>query len=314
MKLPGRTIGFGVGILVLITSCAVPSNRHMTPRRALAAAKLDGRVYVAGGWNGDATQLDIVEMFDASSSLWTATVPLNHARSQHALVEVVGSIYAVGGWSAITGLVPQIERWRPGEPSWRDVSTLPSPRREPGVALMAGHIVVAGGFSGSSDADLDGYSSLVEAFEWDTGQWHSLAPLRVPRRGLQLVNVEGVLFAIGGYNPWDGFTATVERYDQQRDAWDTLPWRILPRTWAASAVDESNLVLLGGFNQHGFQSGVEIINIHSGDVCAARLLGTARSWLAAVTTGNHRLATYGGETANGFSNAIEEIEVGCGPD
>ncbi len=94
---------------------------------------------------------------------WRPAPALVIARSQHGLVAARGRLWAVAGWSAERGLVAEIESWAPGEAAWRTVTRLPTPRREPGVAVLRGRIVVAGGFNGGSDADLDGYSGVVEA-------------------------------------------------------------------------------------------------------------------------------------------------------
>lgn len=279
-------------------------------RRALAAATLNGIVYVAGGWNGEATQLARVDAYDPIGQAWRPAPALAIARSQHGLVAARGRLWAVAGWSAERGLVAEIESWAPGEAAWRTVTRLPTPRREPGVAVLGGRIVVAGGFNGASDADLDGYSGVVEAYDLMTGVWMNLSSMSTPRRGLALVNVEDALYALGGYNAWDGFLGVVERYDPGRDVWERLDWTIAPRTWAAGLADGEAIVLIGGFDGSGPLARIERITARTGVSGDLAPLRTARSWLAAAPLVDGRALAVGGETSGGFSDAVETIAAG----
>lgn len=282
----------------------------MTPRRALAAAVLDETIYVTGGWNGEATQLDLVEAFDPATGRWRNAPAMNMARSQHGLVAADGALWAVAGWSAESGLVPQMEMWRPGAQAWRVVTRLLTPRREPGVAMLGRRIVVVGGFNGRDDSDLDGYSAVVEAYDIDTGRWQTLAPLRHPRRGLALLNVYGALFAVGGYDAAEGFMNVVERYDASNDAWQVMDWQLEPRTWAAGVITDDHIVIIGGFNARGQLGLIERVNTRTGTICHPPPLRTPRAWLAAALM-NKKIFTFGGETARGFSDAVEWNEVAC---
>lgn len=298
-------IAFFLGVLAV--SC---SSILFTPRRAFTATMLDGRVYAIGGWNGQATQLNVVESVEPHTMQWRAEPGLNIARSQHASVIADGAIWVIGGWSAERGLVPAVEIFSPNEKTWRMVTNLPTPRREPATALLGRRIIVAGGFNGVNDGDIEGYLDIAEAYELDVHQWQRLARLNTARRGLNLVAVENNLYAINGYAAGDGFLNTVERYDAARDSWQTLDWKIIPRTWAASLVVDNSIIILGGFNRDGFLSTVERIDPSSGAICHPRPLNTPRSWLAATTV-DHRVLTLGGEQTNGIGNTIEMIDVDC---
>lgn len=291
-----------------------PALPPMTARRAFGAAMLDNQIYTVGGWNGTATQLAVVEVFDPDAGMWTVGVPLLVARSQHAVIAAADQLWVVGGWSADAGLVSAVERFSPAQGSWQIVTHLPSPRREPGVAVWHDQIVVAGGFNGQSDADIDGYSDRVDAYDWRTEQWQRLANLQVPRRGLALVVAANQLFAIGGYSAEEGFTNVVEAYDQANARWVIQPWQLTPRTWAAAtALEESRagaIVIAGGYNLDGFLDLVERVEVATGAVCRPAPLMMGRAWFAAVptTTG---LWALGGETATGFTGAVELIATDC---
>lgn len=280
-----------------------PAGQPIAPRRALGAAVLAGQLFVAGGWSGTATQLDTVEVWEASSGRWRAGAALQVARSQHALVAVSGQLWAVAGWSQTRGLVPEMERWAPGA-GWQVAAHLPQPRREPGAAAWDNEIVIAGGFDGASDGDLEGYSTRVDVFDPATRAWRRLPNLAVPRRGLVLVASGGQLFALGGYSAEGGFLNVVERYTRGASAWERLDWPITPRTWAAGVVLGDSVVLAGGYNLEGYQARIERVALATGAACLVRPLREPRAWLAAVPWEGGVL-TLGGEAAGGMTGAVE---------
>jgi len=308
-------------VVCLVTACAAPAFANqlssitnqqstLTPRRAFSAAWLDGKVYATGGWNGQATQLNVVEALDPATMRWRSAPALIMARSQHGMVSADNALWVVGGWSATGGLVREVERLQRDDSEWRVATRLPTPRREPGVTLLGRRIVVAGGFNGSSDADFDGYSSIVEAYDLDTQRWSTLAPLQTPRRGLTLVSSDDSLYAIGGFLAGDAFLNTIEKYDAANDRWQTIMWPIASRTWTAAAVVGGRIILSGGYNHSGFLGLVESIDPRTGSVCRPAALHTPRAWLAAVPF-NSGVLTLGGEDSGGYGNAVEQVDVTC---
>jgi len=294
---------------VVLGACNLQSS-PLTPRRAFTAELLNNRIYTIGGWNGQATQLNVVETLDPQTLQVQSAPTLNIARSQHASVVADNSIWVIGGWSAERGLVSAVQVFSPQTNSWHIATHLPTPRREPAAALLGRRIVVAGGFNGINDGDIEGYSDIVEAYDLDTQQWQRLARLHSPRRGLTMVTFENKLYAIGGYVAGDGYLDTVERYDPDQDAWQTLDWKITPRTWIATVVADNSIVILGGFNRTGFLGLVERVDPRTGKICSPAPMRVPRSWFAAVPMGN-RVLTLGGEEIGRIGNTIEWVNIVC---
>lgn len=288
----------------------VSGNTSIQPRRALAAAVLDRRVYASGGWNGQTTQLDTVEVREPTTGQWAASPSLAVARSQHGMVAAGGKLWVVGGWSATTGLVSAVEMWAPGQRTWAIATNLPTPRREPAVAVLGTMIVVAGGFNGMSDRDIDGYTDRVEAYDFTTGQWRTLPSLPTPRRGLAMVTVDDALYALGGFAAEDGYLSRAERYDMHTNHWIALDWQLAPRTWAAAVVDDGAIVVIGGYDRTGVLGLVERITPSTGAICRPIALRVPRSWLAAVPIPGGML-TLGGEEATHIGGTVETITARC---
>lgn len=290
----------------------LPETSAVTARRALGAATLNEQLYAIGGWNGVATQLDLVEVYDPTTRQWHTGPPLIVARSQHGVVAAGRALWVIGGWHAEHGLVSAVERLAPADTHWQIVTHLPNPRREPGIALWQEQIVVAGGFNGQSDADLEGYSDRVDAYDWRHDRWQRLAKLSVPRRGLVLVTVADRLFAIGGYSAEEGFTNLVEEYDPNAQRWINRAWPLTPRTWVAATglADASALVIAGGYNLDGVLALVERVDIATGEVCHPLPLTAGRAWFAVIPTPSGVVAL-GGETAAGFTGTSEWVATDC---
>jgi N-acetylneuraminic acid mutarotase len=301
---------FALMVLGVVLSACNSQPTTLTPRRAFAAELFNERVYAIGGWNGQATQLNVVEILDPQTFQAQSAPSLNIARSQHASVVADNAIWVIGGWSAERGLVSAVEVFSPRENAWRIATHLPTPRREPAAVLLGRRIVVGGGFDGINDGDVDGYLDTVEAYDLDTQQWYTLARLHSPRRGLTMVAFEHKLYAIGGYVAGDGYLNTVERYNADRDVWQTLDWKIAARTWAATVVADNSIVILGGFNRAGFLGLVERVDPRAGRICHPAPMRVPRSWFAAVSVGNCIL-TLGGEEADGIKNTIEWVNPKC---
>ncbi len=297
------------------TPAALPA--MPTPRRALGVAVHQGLLYAAGGWNGESTQLAVVEIYDPAQNLWRTGPELRTPRSQHSLVSTGDQLWIVGGWSATTGLVSAVDVLDDPAGGWRTATHLPAPRREPGVALWGNEIVVAGGFDGWNDADTDGYSARVDAYDPARNRWRRLASLQQPRRGLSLVTVDKQLYAIGGYGPESpGFLNTVERYAATADRWEVLAWPISARTWAGAvalpAAEGNDLLIAGGYNQTGFLNLVERIDPRTGQICHPPPLTIARAWFGTALAAD-TLLLLGGETAGGFTSSLTQETGECMP-
>ena len=95
---------------------------------------LDGKLWVAGGFDGSSTLLASVEVFDPASNTWDATkAAMTTGRSDHALAVLNGELHAVGGADKTSA-----EKYDPRADSWSVVPgmALPEPM-EAGCAAAA---------------------------------------------------------------------------------------------------------------------------------------------------------------------------------
>lgn len=106
--------------------------------------------------------------------------------------------------------------------SWQRLADLPFPVQEIYPALLGDNIHVAGGFSaqGARVAATDRHIQYSIA----TGNWRELAALPAVRHHPHLATVEGVIYALGGYQPGAAGDWVMQgqtwRYDSAQDRWE----------------------------------------------------------------------------------------------
>ncbi len=67
-----------------------------TARDGLAAAELNGSIYVCGGYNASGP-LSVCERYDHQKDQWETVASMNKGRGRFSLVAANGRLYAVGG-------------------------------------------------------------------------------------------------------------------------------------------------------------------------------------------------------------------------
>jgi N-acetylneuraminic acid mutarotase len=128
-----------------------------TARNHLAGAVVGGRIYAIGGQVGDmheAADVDLVEVYDATSDAWTAGPSLPEARSHINCSTLVlnDRILIIGGESP--GLQRDILQFDPASNVWSAFALLPDPRSTAIAGAINGALVVATGNSPGMTDDL----------------------------------------------------------------------------------------------------------------------------------------------------------------
>ncbi len=172
-----------------------------TPRAFLGAARVGTKIYAIGGQDCVSLfcgrTLDTVEVYDLTTGRWTPGPPLPEPRAAFATAVIDGQIYVIGGYNAQTKRVySSVLALDPRAGEWRWVADLPEKR---------GRVFPSAGVCDGKLAVFDGLSerfSLLRRDAWlydaATGRWTPIAGPKFARVGVQAVNVDGVLYAVGG--------------------------------------------------------------------------------------------------------------------
>jgi N-acetylneuraminic acid mutarotase len=209
-----------------------------TARGETAAAEVDGKLYVAGGYTGLTFAVsDEVDAYDPATNTWTVLAPLPAPRNHAAAAGLDGLLYVSGGGGPSDN-APEANLWAfdPGGRVWTELAPMPEARFAHRMAALDGLLYVVGG---------QGATGAVMIYDPATDAWSTGAEMPLPRNHLAAVAVDGRIWAIGG-RVGGRSVDRVDIYDPGTDSWAAG----LPLPGATSAASEgvlgSVIVISGG--------------------------------------------------------------------
>ncbi|KAK4345535.1 hypothetical protein RND71_035711 [Anisodus tanguticus] len=134
-------------------------------RFSLAAAELDGALYVVGGFDGS-NCLATAERFDPREHAWTKIESMGTKRGSHALVPLRGKLYALGGHDGSQN-VQSIEIYDPRRGTWMIGEPMNYPRGYSAAAVLKESIYVIGGVQSDNEL-IDMIERYKEGEGWQT--------------------------------------------------------------------------------------------------------------------------------------------------
>ncbi len=215
------------------------------PRDGLGGGVVNGVLYAVGG-NNFGTFVETVEAYDPSTDAWTTKTSMPTPRGDFVGVGVVnGVLYAVGGMNNGFTQLGTVEAYDPGTNAWSTKASMPTPRSGLAVGVVNGVLYAVGGYTspGNNPSDIVG---TVQAYDPSTDTWTTKSSMPTPRKDLAVGVVNGVLYAVGGYD--GGFLGTVEAYNPGTDTWTTKASLPVPRYGSGVGVVNGVLYAVSGYN------------------------------------------------------------------
>jgi N-acetylneuraminic acid mutarotase len=166
-----------------------------TPRGALAAVALNGRIHAVGG-SGDGNT-GAHEVYDVAGNRWTAANPMPTARDHLAAVAYQDRVWAIGGRTSFMGRqFDNVEIYDPTTNSWQTGAPLPTGRGGLAATVLRDRVFVFGG-----EAPFRIFNA-TEMYEPAGNRWISKAPMPTPRHGIGAAVVgERIYVPGGGHEP-----------------------------------------------------------------------------------------------------------------
>lgn len=182
-----------------------------TARQRLAVVTLGDKIYAVGGYNSDDGDLATVEEYDPVGDTWASKAPMPTARFEHAVAALGGKVYAIGGYSDTINYVAALEEYDPVANIWVSKASMPTARHRLAAATSGGKIYAIGG------GQLDFYeyaiiSKAVEEYDPVANTWAPKALMPAARAEFGAAEVNGRLYAIGGYDISLNIVNTIEQF------------------------------------------------------------------------------------------------------
>jgi N-acetylneuraminic acid mutarotase len=218
-------------------------------RAEFAAAVLDGRLYVAGGFTALQQGVDLAEVhvYDPAADAWSTVAPLPTATNHPAMLAAAGRLYYLGG--PVGGRVSD-DTWTydPTADSWAAGPAMPAPRSQHAAITIGDRIYVVAGVSTRPGAGRETWSFDPVASTWTAG----LAAIPTEGNHLAAVAFEGRVWAIGGRVGSN--VAAVESYDPAADAWTVETPLADPQGALTAAALGGRIHAVGGEDLDTFQA------------------------------------------------------------
>jgi hypothetical protein len=274
----------------------------------------DSKVLVCGGENSGGA-LSSCELFTASTGAWAGTGDMGTARFNHTSTLLSdGKVFITGGEDGST-ILSSCETYSAG--TWTSAKPMTTERTGHSCALLLdGKVLVIGGKTNGV------VTGTCEIYDPGLDTWSGTGALTVARYLHTTVVLEsGKVLAIAGDAGGGSPIPFCEIYDPGAGTWSQAPSLNQERYSHNSMVIYSGLVLtLGGHDGSNYLSSCEIYDPCIPIAVAPNWkrtvpLNTARGIHSSCNTPELRpfVVTIGGKTSGtGFSNSIEEYDIGLG--
>lgn len=204
------------------------------PVRNIAAAVLDERIFVPGGYDATDQASAVVEIYDPQTDTWDEVSALPKPLFAYAIAAVGGKLYLFGGSDGVRYL-DTVFIYDLATDTWTTGTPMSEPRGFCAATTVGEHIYVIGGYNGQRELAL---CEVYDPAKENSGEqpWARCAPLQMARGGLAVVTVENYIYAIGG--GWTHYLSFNERYDVKLDTWTGFDSPVLGqwRTLGAVAI------------------------------------------------------------------------------
>ncbi len=205
----------------------------------IAAALLNGKIYVPGGRLASGELTNALEVYDPLSDSWERKADLPYPVSAYALGVSGGSLYLFGGWDGNQAL-DAVLRYSPVEDKWTNAGSMPGARETMGSAVIGDRLYLFGGTNGRKALDSLWTTPLGGELAW---QVEGKTPFKCARCTGAALN--DFIFAVS--------ESTIWQYNPRDGSWLSDPGMPVssPRADQSLAGYGNALYILGGADQNG---------------------------------------------------------------
>lgn len=307
LPLPARSIQAGSDPGTWRTVTPLP-----TKRTEVAAAALEGKIYVVGGFEKPSlsnvlnfTITPSVEMYDPATDRWTSKRPLPVGLHHVGIGVAGGRLYIIGGYGksglSVWNPVTTVYAYDPTTDTWTERAPMPTARGALSVTEHDGKLYAIGGY------DQKANNAQVEVYDPARNVWTTAAS--PPRDHLAAAAVAGKIYAIGGRvnGDYSQNLALVEMYDPAVDRWTRVSDLPTARSGITAAVVEGKIYVFGGEGAAGTFNQNEVYDPEQNKWQTMLPMPTARHGLGSAVVQGRIYVISGGPTPGGSFSDLNEI-------
>jgi N-acetylneuraminic acid mutarotase len=290
-------------LAALAVSAWVAGSPLDEPRTEVAAAPLQGRIVVVGGFLSSGANSRRVDAYDPGRDSWTRLPDLPVSVDHAAAASWRGRLVVVGGYGADRQPLRSAFLY-----DGRQWGRLPPPPEERAAAAAAatgdGRVWVLGGRTRS------GLATRALSLDLRTLRWRTVRGPR-PREHLAATALGGRVYAVGGrLAGYDTNLGTIEAYDPRVSRWSRLPDLPDARGGTGAAAIAGRIVSAGGESPAGTNHTVWALPPGARRWTALPDLPTPRHGLGVVALDGRVWAIAGGpQPGLTVSGAVESLRL-----
>ena len=260
----------------------------------------NGKILIAGGFNGSNLSLSSAELYNPNTNTWSSGGSLSTARNEStATLLRNGDVLVAGGYGSYSAL-SSAELYNPNTNTWSSGGTLASARYLATATLLGnGDVLVVGGNSSGF------LFSSAELYNPTTNTWFSggtLATARCAATATLLGN--GDVLVAGGIGN-SGPLSSAELYNPTTNTWSSGGSLTTARFYTTSTLLGNGDVPVAGGDDNIPLSSAELYNPTTNTWSSGGTLATARQLATATLLGNGDVLVAGGQNNGGALSSAE---------
>ena len=240
-------------------------------------------------------------LFSPSSQQWTRLPDLPTERCSHNALKISNSIFLIGGRGNNT-----IEQYKVSSKTFKVVATMKKCLTNFAISLYNNQsLLITGGVN-----ELTVIRDCI-LFDTSSKQFKNLPSMNIIRMGHVLVNVGGIIYAIGGWNDKDNSLNFIEEFHQSTEEWQTSTLELqIARSGHQAVAHKHFIYVFGGECKNDLlTSTIEKINTETKrvEIIATKLL-VERTEFAVAKVGE-KIHILGGSTVYKKTDSVEIFDL-----
>jgi len=209
--------------------------------RANGTSVLDGKLYVAGGYNASGGLTSSLYVYNPGTNTWATKAAMPITSGCGASTVINGKLYVFTGCTAGASNTGRLHRYDPSTNTWTALAQAPRAHAYPAAGMVNGKLYVAGGYNSSGAV-----TSAVDVYDAATNTWTAKAAMPTGAATASGRVLNGKLYVVGGRDAANKDLAALQVYNPVANSWSKGASMPTPRRAVAAGIINGVLYGVGG--------------------------------------------------------------------